>query len=747
MAGVPLKPSSAFAAMFPNARLIVSVAWGADLNADQSTWARTDVTTFLSQANGQTISIDPIGKADEYSKSQPARCTLMFNNPNGEFSKGPQSSNWPFVRANVPIIVEITLDGVTRFTRFFGYITSLEPHDTTSARTGWVIVTAYGKMHLLELGDEPVTNLLTRYHLLAGAAAVWPFDDGTGSTQAANAVPGGVPMAIGGFVSAFGDPLVLFGFKAGDSLPAVDVAVAMNAAPTIDSDVFKSVVNMPVSGNLTIDLWRLHAAEPDASETQLLVCDLLDPSGFFSTIEIRARMSQASPAVVAAYVVRLPSGQVLDSASNPVVNPFDDKWHNVFLKFTQSGGNVFAELWADGNAVASTTFTTKTLPSVLLAVHVRNRVVAGAGTGNADMQSVLAINTTAGTTPSWSVAQTRYFDENVGARLARLSAEEGDGLPIAQRGTANAHMGVQKAATLPNLLREPESAEPGSTLYDGVGQGLTIVWRSAKYGQAPAFVLDAAAGEVAPPFEPKDDDLLDRNVWTIGRRDGSTIIVTDKTGPKGTDAVGQKPGSVTDLSLRDDSRLAGIGAFLLGLGTVDEPYRYPKLVLNLAAIPAKAPAWAATLIGNRIDIANLRTVSTRHPPGDVSLLLEGYGETLSPRQWRVVANCTPYAPWDADALGSSFRLDLAGVTLAAPLAPGATSFTVTIGAGHLPLSLKATYPADYPSDLKVGGWPVHVTDCTGAAPTQTLTCTATPNTNTIPAGTSVTLWRPGRLAY
>jgi hypothetical protein len=317
-------------------------------------------------------------------------------------------------------------------------------------------------------------------------------------------------------------------------------------------------------------------------------------------------------------------------------------------------------------------------------------------------------------------------------------------MPLVVVGSLSSPMGPQWPDTFVNLIRECEATDVG-LLYDGLSQGANYGTRTSRYNQSATLSLDAAAAQLDPPFEPKDDDQRNRNLIQVNRRNGTFIIAQDKTGPLGTDTIGVYDAQAT-VNTTSDGQLPNVGGWLLRLGTVDEPYRYPKLSLDLSAIPSKAFDWLSTAPGERIDITNLRTVSTRHPPGTVSLILEGYTEVLSPYEWTVQANCSPESPWEVVSLNQKFRLEFAGSTLAANLVPGATTLSLATAAGRRLCSLKATYPADYPSDLFVAGWPIHVTDCTGGSSPQTLTIDPAPNTSTIPAGAPVTLYRPAALA-
>lgn len=726
MAGVPLLPGILPA----NARLIVEIAFGANLNADASNWALAnqwiDVTADLWQANRQTITISPLGRSDEFGQAQPAGCRLVLDNSTGKYSKGPQSSNYPFVRRNVPLRVSVTLNGITIFTRFFGYITTFEPHDDPSAKVAWVNVSAYGSTRRIIQGKAPAKSALYRSITKAAVqpVAYYPMEDGSSSQQANSPIPG-VPPATFAYQQYVGAPhfAAVNGPPGSDKLP--DFSRQGN---------FK--VTLPAQATATT--WRVQCvAKTNALPT---TSDYVGPLEFFTN----------NGAVLNTVYIAKPAGisplngltfqDSLGHAFGDGVAYDDGLWHEIRVVMTQSGGNIVLNVFLDGALRINQTYA-----ATLNNVSGFNGSESSMTNSDGYAAGHFAVWNTNSGLPDTLTAMGGYNGETATARLARLFTEDGGlGTPLVVTGSSATLMGPQGVDTWFGLVRECEATDIG-VLYDGASQGCNYVARAAKYNQAAALTLDAAAAHIDPPFEPKDDDLSNRNLFVVRRKNGTEVPVQDKTGPLGTDTIGVYDAATT-VNVASESALPNVGAWLLRMGTVDEPYRYPKLGLDLSAIPSKAFDWLSTTIGERVDILNLSTVSSRHPPGVVSLILEGYAETLSPYAWTVLANCSPYSPWNVAALGSSFRLEAAGQTLNTNLVPGATTLSLATGTGHTLFTTKAQYPADFPLDLNVGGWPIHVTDCTGASSPQTLTIDPAPNTSTIPAATPVTLWRPAALA-
>lgn len=726
-----------------NAFIRVRFAWGADVNGDPDDWDFTDETLDL--RHDPPINITPMGRSDWAGQAQPAVCTFRVKNPTGKYSKGRQSPNWPNVVQNTPVQVQVSLDNQSTWdTLYQGECKSFNPVNEGNGKIPVVAVRAAGILDRLGGRDKPIRNLITRYHLANGAAAIWSFDDGPLSRQAANAVPNGAPMA-----PVANSPFTTFGHDTSDDLPAMGTTCTMdNADP--GQDVFAAVVNVPLSGNLHIDIWRRQAAEPDASETQLLVLDIPDSTGKFSTVEIRARASQndgINPITLAGYTVVLPGGLVLDSANGTpgsTMDPFDDSWHNVHVQLAQISGNVGAALWVDGVNVDSQTVSSATLPSLLTVAHVRNAVVAGAGIGNFDRQSVIAINTTAAGAPSWDVNNTLYAGELLTDRLERLCLEEGVAIEII--GDSTVTMGPQGPDTFVNLLRECEATDTGGMLGDGRGPGLFYVTRLARYNLDAGLTIDASAELLGPGFAPVDDPQRTVNVAVVKNKNGSSATSEVADGPLGTATIGTVSKSFP-VNMDGDSRLDNTAAWLTHVGTNDEPYRYPTVPLDFKGRARTLAAdWLALQLGAaRIDLTNVDSAMNQHPAGVVKLLLEGSATQINRQVWNVVGNCSPYQPWVVAELGSTLILELAGQTLGADLDPGDTTISIATATGHCLFTTSTAYPGDFPVELDVDGWRINVTSNTDGTTPQVAVCDAAPNTATIPAGTVVKLWRPAPL--
>jgi hypothetical protein len=149
-------------------------------------------------------------------------------------------------------------------------------------------------------------------------------------------------------------------------------------------------------------------------------------------------------------------------------------------------------------------------------------------------------------------------------------------------------------------------------------------------------------------------------------------------------------------------------------------------------------------IGDRIVIVN---PPPELPPDPISLIVQGYTETLGVYEHDMVINCSPESPYEIAILEDPVlgHADTDGSTLAGayPLGTETTISVATTGAAT-GSPLWTTNAPDLPFDIAVGGERMTVTNITGAASPQTFTVTRSVNSvvkgQTL--GTDVRLWQP-----
>jgi hypothetical protein len=312
-------------------------------------------------------------------------------------------------------------------------------------------------------------------------------------------------------------------------------------------------------------------------------------------------------------------------------------------------------------------------------------------------------------------------------------------------GPSSTRMGLQGMDTFVNLLRECEAADLG-LLYDGFGPGLGYVTRSARYNLPASLTLDMAADppQVNNPFNPADDDQRNRNLWKVDRKNGSSATAEDKTGPLGTAAIGTYD-SQTTLNVATDNVLPGYASWLVHMGTT-EGFRYPNLSIDLGSNPELIDNWISAKLNSHIDVLNVSSKAIGHTAGTVSLLDEGYTETITPKTYTVAANCSPYDPWRAFVINTD-RVDGDGYKLAAGVNATATTLSVTSTTGLL-WGTTADPASSFPFDIEVAGIRLRVTGISGTSSPQTFTVQRSMDgfDKPLPANSPVRLWRPAVIA-
>lgn len=304
-------------------------------------------------------------------------------------------------------------------------------------------------------------------------------------------------------------------------------------------------------------------------------------------------------------------------------------------------------------------------------------------------------------------------------------------------------MGPQPSAKLLDLLRECERTDLGRL--NDYAYGYRWVPRTRLYNQATALTVDAAADvrELDDPFQPLKDTQRTRNEWKVSRRGGSSAVWRD--------TADQRRGVYDDsaeVNTETDAALVLHAQARVALGTV-EGLRYPGISVDLGSSPTLVPTWQALRIGQRLQVVGLDEL--QHPRGTVDQLVEGTSQTFrNRRSWRVTARTAPAAPYtvavlDSTTPGQDLHADAADgdVVLAQQYPAAATSLQVTVTG-----PLISTSAGDYPVDVEIAGARIRVTAVSGASSPQTMTVQRGIDgwDKTLPAGSSVRLWRPARIA-
>ncbi|MBZ6250578.1 hypothetical protein KVH27_19620 [Streptomyces olivaceus] len=564
-------------------------------------------------------------------------------------------------------------------------------------RTGALVLVegeGAGLLRRLNQGKKALRSTLRRRVPSYDPVAYWPMEEGPDATSIYSPIAGVRPFTPKAFTMAGDDTLM-----GSDPVPVLQAGAS-----------FTATVPASTAGTWQVELvYRLDAV-PVAKTT------------FFEVLTTgAARRVVASVGDGAVWLEGYdPDGaQVFTRNGTPI--EFTGIWNRVQIKAVVSGGTTtYVLVWyAVGSGGYAITTATSLAPGYVTSVR------SSFGTGLDGMAfghlSVFAREINA----AYSEADDGFNGETAGARLRRLSAEEGILVSINGVDANTAMMGPQRSATLLEQMEQCEAADGGLLIEDRERLGLRYRPRASQYNQRPALVLAYGARGLGE-LQPVEDDAALRNDVTVDRIGGSTGRAELLTGPLSVEdppaGVGRYDDSV-QLNLYSDEQPAAMAHWLMRLGTVDEA-RYPVVTIRLHRAPHLIDAVLGLTEGDMIRITDLPDWL---PPGPVDLLVQGYTERIGVRTWEIDLVCASASPWlvgvaddpvlgraDADEGGSTLALASSGTDaqlLVHTPAPGV--------AGALPWITSAgpapTYPSEFPFDVRFGGETARVTACVPSA--------------------------------
>lgn len=348
-----------------------------------------------------------------------------------------------------------------------------------------------------------------------------------------------------------------------------------------------------------------------------------------------------------------------------------------------------------------------------------------------------------------------YAGETAYERLERIALLGNVPLQIIGTSADTIVMGPQYNEGKLTQLQDAASADLGILTETRDTLGLLYVSRASMYSQDPVFTLDKSAGQVAPPFEPTDDDSRVRNSVTAVRRNGDSYRIEKTSGalsildpPLG---IGPYHDELT-VNVQSDAQLAGVASWVLNLGTVDEA-RYPTIAVNLANPNVVAAlledAVLAAEIGNKLRVTNAEMSGIYD---DIEQLIIGYTEVLNAFRHDFAFNCVPASPYEVavyadpdDPQATDARYDTNGSEVDVAFDTTATSFDVVSTGG----TLWTTDPDAFPLDVIVAGERITVEDITGTTSPQTFGPVVRSVNGVVKAhlaGDDVRLFKPARYA-
>jgi hypothetical protein len=731
----------------PEPKLAVTIAFAGDLtDPDGSSWVFTEVTADVRVAQGVYLRH---GRSDEASVSQPAQCRFTLDNRTGRYSLGGRSPYWPNVRQGVPVQVQVDL-GSGFQTLFTGYADGFSPGYSTEPLSGergdaTVTVSASGSMRRLTQGSPVAVSPMRRSLVAAsGVIAYWPCEDDAQSTSLASALPGAPPMTYNLRLHPGSNPGLAATpprlaessvFGCSDPLPLVTDSEWYGSVPAYTSTgvlQLRFLLAIPAAGT-----W-----DGDGNGTVLI--GLINDGGDPWMWELRYKRTGFIN--VRAWRPVL-GGPVLDLDVN---FGMDGKLGQFGLTLTQNGSAIdWVVDWVEVGASVVFVYS-GSLASSTLGRSIRVQTSTDGGNYDVTMGHIV-LRTAARNNVENANHVNAYAREAVGNRLVRTANENvlwynQIDLPLPHVETPTDLMGPQIAGTVLDQFRDGERTDCG-LLWDGVGPGLNYTTKRYRESRGTAaLVLDATTGALGVPFQPVHDDAYRCNRAVVERKGGSSAVSADTTGPLGTGLVGRYDDSFT-VNVHTDQALPLYASWAVFQGTV-EGYRYPRLALDLTARPDLIDEWLTVRPGDRIDITNLRTITSAAEDDVISLAVEGYEQTITPYTWAALVNTSLWRRWQVAAVCTATG-DTSDFAARADTTTTVVTTLTTVGTAALPVTVSAGPPwttaaDDYPLYLDVAGVRVRATGVTApSGANQTFTTDALPVT--IPAGTAVQLWRPAVL--
>jgi len=707
-----LPPAASQTGDHPTVELFIDEAWH-------------DITR-LDQATPGVYYRDAIqitrGRADEGAQTDRSRCTFTLNNRDGRFSpRNPLGPYYGKIGRNTPCRVSIVRNGVRRY-RFHGEISEWPVRWDISGSDVWTEIEASGVLRRLGQGTSPLDSSMYRgiSRYTTHMVTYWPCEDVEGSTFIASAVSGVKQMTIKGTPTLASNE----DFVASAALPVMGSAKFTGTIPSYSTSLgehqLRFVMKVPAAGATNGQV----LTQMSATTGTIVKWELYYGTG--GTLGLRGfDGAGTNVADTGAYAFAV-NGKAL----------------RVSIELHQLGadvqyGMVTLEVGQDTGLYTVATETSATVGRVTQVVMAANQGLTDTVMGHVTFQNrVTSIFDLA--------ADLRgYTAERSGTRFARLCAEER--LNFQRIGDTSTDMGVQGQDGLLDLLRECVEVDTAVMFEPRDQIGLGYRDHNSLHNQAAKLALDYAGHELSDSLAPTDDDQFIRNDVTVTRKDGSSARAELASGALSTDpppdGIGRYDEGLT-LNLYQDSQLDDQAGWRMHLGTVDEA-RYPSLSLNLrhSTFTSDTDLMNAVLtmdLGDRITIDNPPEWT---PPDQISLILQGYTETLGFLEHDLELTCSPESPHHVgvyDSTDSRYSSD--GSELGAAVTGSATSLTVATTSD----TQTVWSDADQPFDIVVGGERMTVTAVSGASSPQTFTVTRSVNgiVKAHAAGAEVALFRP-----
>jgi hypothetical protein len=660
----------------------------------------TDITSYVMVRDGsQKVSIPLRGQSGESSSPDRSTCQFQLNNRDGRWTpRNPVGPYYGLIGRNTQVRFSVPNGYGGKSYRFWGEMSEWPQSWDSTGTDIWVDAEASGPMRRYAQGHAPTRSVM--YDALTDGSIgsileYWPCEDIADSTSVVSALTGHSAMVISG------SPV----FAAADQFPASD------PLPTMASAQFTGGVLKYTDPTATQVRFLLFIPADGATDGKV-ICRIAQDDSAFTTAYWELRYTTASDTAplgsLSLYNMDgdgAELGAILSHTSD-----IRGKLVRVSIELQESGANLSQALRilavGDAEAVSVTNTQASTaLTRVISVTMCPDTLLGGVGRGltNGTVGHVTLQNAITAMTDLGDRLDPR--GEAAGRRIQRICAEHA--IPFDWIGDLDntAAMGPQAKLKPLELMQECAAADLGILYENLTAFGMGYRTRESLYNQDPTLTLVYSAGQLSEVPVPTDDDQLSKNTVAVTRTNGNTFTAELTTGPMSSAdppaGIGTYGDPVT-INVASDDDLPDQAWWRLHLGTVDEA-RYPQISVNLAhpqfqTNPALRTAVLALRPGDRLAITG---PLPQQEPGDVSVLVLGFSETIDQFQHTLKLNCAPASPWRVSVLDDRVlgRLDTAGSQLAADITSTATALSVTTTSGPV----WTTTHTETPFDLRMGG--------------------------------------------
>lgn len=597
--------------------------------------------------------------------------------------------------------------------RFVGEMSSLPQRWDKSGQDVYIPSTASGIIRRLTQGASPLRSAMYRNFAQYATHGYWPLEDGSTATEPANVVPGG---------NAGQSTNVVYGVSA--TLPGTSTVAQFQGST---SKLFLNARGGSGGGTASFVFYVKASAVPATTKV----------FATFYTNGTARRITVALDNTAWVTTFYDKDGAVLTSNGTAIsgINPTQG-WIGYNLLLETSGANVsYSIRWdsvtVSGGGVGPATFA----GSVGRSTGMQFEASYDAAYNDLQLaQAFMSLSALNLSDENFRKASSAYLLETAIARMKRLCSEEGVSIEVTGFDAESEAMGYQTTDTFMNLIYDCADSDMG--VLSELRDKLSLAYRSrVELERRSDATLNYDNSELSEVPAPVDDDQGFTNDVTVTRTGGgsSRAVVED-----GATSVSDPPAGVgryaTEVTrnLGTDERTASAAGWLALTGSWDD-LRYPEVAVSMhrdqvLLNASKTDQVMGLNVGDTLVLADLPFWL---PPDDVPELVQGYQETLGKFLWDFVFNVTPAGPYrSVPVLGSDdfpARLDATSHTTGGALTTTATSVSLVTPAGSARWVDSATYPADFPMTLKIGGELVTLTAVTGTASPQTGTITRSVN--------------------